>query len=117
MSNLKEIERFKGWFKKFCGCCICACCDRLPCFRKNNTVTPENDSDQILIAEHMETISRYSVESSAIMDKDKKKELIEARRRKKLFQQKENMKKVQEKNTVKAPTGILQKCFPAFAYK
>ena len=135
------MERYKRWFNKFCGCCICACCSRLPCFKKSNTVTPVNNGDpvtgglflEIIIdylnltnlrntlcfLEHMEPINREEEDqdTNSFLNKDKKKEIDNERRKKKLFEQKENMKKIQEKNTVQAPKNILHRCFPLFAYK
>ncbi|CAF0755497.1 unnamed protein product [Brachionus calyciflorus] len=106
----REIQRFKKFFAKIFSCCMCACCENLPCFRKNAVVSPEMSLDST-----QDTIQEFEEEN--FLNKDKAKLIEEERRRRKLLKQKEAMKKIQEKNTNKKPKNILQRCFPTIFYK
>lgn len=102
----KEIQRFKNFFKKFCSCCLCACCESLSCFNKK--VSPESNLDTSLDS------TDFGQES--FLNKEKAKMIEDERHRKIMLKKKENMKKIQEKNTTKKPKNVLERCLPIFFY-
>jgi hypothetical protein len=112
-----EIKRFKGWFMRLFSCFYCSCCEKLPCFRKANKVSP-NDTELDNVQHRIVRDDKSEENKSDLfLNKDKLKEIKDERHRKKMLAQKETMKLNQEKNTTKTPKGILHRCFPLVIYK